>query len=112
MVGENRVSSDGFKGDKIITTPNGSPHYSEGRTARDMGWSCLGLLTHEVLPLESLEREFGVNSLLVAFFSQVYSHFSVQYNLSFSKNLSCISCKDPDSWGLREFVSNEETENN
>ena len=78
MVGEIRVSSDGFKGGGIITAPNGCPHYSEGRTSRDMGWSSLGLLTHEVLPLDSLEREFGVNGLLVTFFFQEYPHFSVQ----------------------------------
>lgn len=101
MVGKNRVSSGGFKGDRIITTPNDPPHYSEGRTARDMGWSCLGLLTHEDLPLESLEREFRVNSLLVAIFSQVYLHFSVRYNLSFSKNSFCISCKDPEPYSMR-----------
>ena len=41
MAGDIRVSSDGFKGGRIIMAPSGSPHYSEGRTARDMGWSCL-----------------------------------------------------------------------
>lgn len=64
VVGEIRVSSDGFKEGRISPAPNGSPHYSEGTTARDTGWSCLGLVTREVLPLDSLEREFGVNNLL------------------------------------------------
>ena len=41
MAGYIRVSSDGFKGGRIIMAPSGSPHYSEGRTVRDMGWSCL-----------------------------------------------------------------------
>lgn len=73
-----------------------------------MGWSCLGLLTHEFLPLESLERGFGVNSPLVAFFSQVYSHFIVQFNLSFSNNSSCISCKDPEPYSVRILVESLE----
>lgn len=36
MAGDIRVSSDGFKGGRIIMAPSGSPHYSE-RTARDTG---------------------------------------------------------------------------
>lgn len=82
VAGEIRASSDGFKGGRIITEPQMSLLITQRENSKGHGWGCLGLVTHEVPPLDSPEREFGLHGLLVPFLSQTYPHFSIQLKLS------------------------------
>lgn len=92
VAGDIRVSSDGFKGGRIITAPSGTPHYSVGRPVKVWVFRNGELLTREVLPGNRVRSRQSSRDFL--------SLHSTHVSLSSStrpccRNSSRINYKDP-----------------